>query len=139
MTFSNFINFGGNCREAVTFYATVFDQEVPCFLNYGEMNTSFDPNVKVSEKGKSLVADTCLTIAGTVVRFSDMPDNFELVRGNSIALSVSYDTVEEAREVFYRLSKGGQVFVPFAEIPGQGYYGMVGDPFDISWMVSAKK
>lgn len=89
MSFSVFVNFNGNCREAVMFYATVFNQAMPVFFTYGEVDTSFDPNVQMSEEGKKLVMDTSLSIMGTTVGFSDMPDNFEFIRGNSMMLAIT--------------------------------------------------
>ena len=131
------VMFDGNCREAVTFYAKVFGQETPHFITYGESDTSFDPNVQVSDKGRELIMSTSLDIAGSIVTFNDMPDNFEFIRGNSFGIIVSYDNADEAKTIFDRLGKKGQVFVPFAEIPGQGKYGMLADQYNIMWTVKA--
>ena len=127
MNFSIDLIFNGNCREAVTFYAKVFGQETTHFTTYGESDTSFDPNVQMSEKGKTLIRSTSLNIAGSVVLFHDMPDNFEFIRGNNFGVVVSYDNTDEAKAVFDHLSENGQVFVPFTEIPGQGKFGLLVD------------
>ena len=137
MSFSMSINFNGNCRDAVTFYAKVFGQKEPHFLTYGEGDTSYDPNYQVSETIKDWVMFTNLNIADTVVEFSDMPDTFEFIRGNSMFLSLTYTDLEEAKNVFVQLSEHGQVFVPFAEIPGTGFYGMLVDQFGLSWTIKA--
>jgi len=131
------INFNGNCREAVLFYAGVFHQEVPHFLTYSEGDTSFDPNFQVSEDMKDLIMNTSLNIAGTIVEFSDMPDTFEFIRGNSMFLTVICQDPEEARKVFVQLSENGQAAVPFSQIPGQGWYGMVSDKYQLGWILKA--
>ena len=135
MPFSIAVNFPGNCREAVTFYANVFDQAAPYFLTYGAGDASFDPNVKISEKGKDLIMYTSLDIAGTTVEFNDMPENMAFVRGNSIFLTVTYPDLATAQQIFDRLSEQGQIAVPLTAIPQQGYYGMVNDQFDLGWIV----
>ena len=137
MSFSISINFNGNCREAVTFYAKVFEQNLPSFLTYPQDDTSLDSNFKVSEKMKNWVMYTSLNILGTTIDFSDMPDTFEFIRGNSMALTVLFADSETAKKTFDSLSNNGQVAIPFSEIQGQGFYGMVGDQFGINWVVKA--
>ncbi|MEO1771782.1 VOC family protein [Candidatus Enterococcus ferrettii] len=134
MGFSIFLNFDGTCREAVTFYAKVFNKKTPTFLTYGNMDASFDSNVVVSDKGKALIASTSLEICGTVVQFSDMPDNFEFIRGNSMALIVSFKTFEEAKVIFDRLAEGGSVFVPLTETANS--YSLLADKYNINWQIS---
>ncbi|MDL2237634.1 VOC family protein [Christensenellaceae bacterium OttesenSCG-928-K19] len=135
MSFSVFINFNGNCREAVTFYADVFGQPLPYFLTYGEGDASFDKNVQVSEKSKDRIMNTGIMIAGTMVGFSDMPENFDFVRGNSMMLSITYDAMDIAEEAFTRLSENGDVHVEFDFVPGQGHYGMLTDQFGLTWAI----
>ena len=137
MSFSIAVNFNGNCREAVTFYAEVFEQSLPHFLTYSQGDTSLDPNFKVSEKMKNWVMYTSLNILGTSIDFSDMPDTFEFIRGNSMALTVMFADSETAKKTFDSLSGKGQVAIPFSAIQGQGFYGMVGDQFGINWVVKA--
>ena len=137
MSLSINIMFSGNCREAVIFYAKVFEQETPHFITYGESNTYFDPNVQVSEEGSKHIMSASLNIADSIVNFNDMPDNFEFVHGNNFGITIFYDSVDEAKVIFDRLSEKGQVFVPFTEIPEQGKYGMLADQFDIMWTVKA--
>jgi len=131
------INFKGNCREAVLFYAGIFQQEAPCFLTYAEGDTSFDPNFQVSEDMKDQIMHTSLNIAGTIVEFSDMPDTFEFIRGNSMFLTVTCHEPEKARKVFEQLGENGQTAVPFSQIPGQGWYGMVSDKYQLGWILKA--
>lgn len=137
MSFNLSINFNGNCREAVAFYAKVFGQEEPYILTYAEGDASFDPNFIVSEKMKDWVMFTQLEISGTIFEFSDMPDTFEFIRGNSMHLTLTFTDIEEAKNIFSHLSENGQVAVPFSEISGQGFYGMLGDQFGIGWIVKA--
>lgn len=65
-----FVNFNGNCREAVNFYAQVFGLEEPAIMTYGE--APLDSQMLVTEEIKYLVMHTSLTIFGTVVMFMDI-------------------------------------------------------------------
>jgi len=131
------VMFGGNCREAVMFYAKALGLEEPQFLTYGEGDTSFDTNVKNSSQNDNNIMFSSLTIGTTDIIFNDMPDNFEFIKGNSFGITVLFENANEAQKVFSNLSEGGMVFVPFAEVTGQGYYGMLGDKFDVSWTIKA--
>lgn len=137
MSFSIFMNFNGTCKEAVSYYAKVFNQDPPSFLTYGEFNTSFDSNVQISEQGKNLIANVQLNILGTLVSFSDMPDNFEFQSGNNITLCITLDTYEEANNIYQQLAENGMIFVPLAK--ENPYYSLVVDQFGVSWQVSAKQ
>lgn len=133
--FSISLNFNGNCKEAITFYANVFKQENPTFLTYGELDTSFDPNVQMSEEGKNRIANVQLNIGGTIVTFCDMPDNFEFINGNNLTLCVGFSDFAEATRVFNELTEnGGMVFVPLTqENPA---YSLLADQFGINWNIS---
>lgn len=47
-----YINFNGNCRDAVNFYAQVFGAEKPQIMTFGDVPP--DPNCAVPEKAKKL-------------------------------------------------------------------------------------
>lgn len=127
--------FDGNCREAVEFYCEVFDKPLPVFTTYGESDTSFDQNVQLSEKGKSLIMNAGMEICGTHFLFNDMPDNFEFARGNSFGIRLNFDDVKTAQKIFEDLCENGQVFVPFSLL-GAGHYGMGSDKFNVVWTVT---
>ena len=134
MAFSIALNFNGNCKEAVSYYAKVFEQAPPTFATYGDMDRSFEPNVKMSEGGRQKIAHVQLNIGGTTLSFSDMPDNFDFIQGNNLALCVSFDRFEQAEKAFIQLSEGGSIFVPLAkEAPD---YSLLADKFDLVWNIS---
>ena len=54
-SFSLFINFSGECREAVEFYAKVFKSEILDLMTYGQMPS--DPNYNVSEADKDKIIE----------------------------------------------------------------------------------
>lgn len=131
------ICFNGTCREAVAYYAKLFELEPPKFMTYGEMDTSFDPNVQMSESGKEKISHAELNIGGVNIAFCDMPDNFEFVQGNNVMLGIKSQGIEEANSVIQALGEGGSIDVPLIKIPSGGYYGMATDRFGITWKILA--
>ena len=60
MTVDAYIIFNGNCREAVEFYAQVFETEKPQIMTFGESPS--DPKFPLPEEAKDLVMHTRLNI-----------------------------------------------------------------------------
>lgn len=134
MSFSISVIFNGNCREAVTFYASVFEQDNPAFVTYADrpLNKGF----QVSDKMKSRVMKADLNIEGTLVEFCDTADAFGFDRGNGVCLNITYKDLEKANIIFDRLSQEGQVEIPFNNICKDKYYGRVEDKFRTSWVIT---
>lgn len=70
MSVDVYINFNGNCREAVEFYAQVFGTETPQIMTFGE--TPPNPEFPLPDEAKNLVMHTRLNIEGSNVMFSDV-------------------------------------------------------------------
>ncbi len=138
MSFSLSINYDGNCRDAVTFYAKVFEQEVPSFLTYAEGEVLLSSVNQIPEKMKSRVMRTCLNIAGTPVEFYDIPDTFGFFQGNNMVLNISCKDAKKAKKIFELLSENGAVDIPYTQIKDGRYYGMLEDKFHMHWMIKTE-
>ncbi len=69
MAVDAYLNFNGNCREAVEFYAQVFGTEEPKLMTFGQAPPN--PEYPLPEEAKNLIMHTRLTIFGSNVMFSD--------------------------------------------------------------------
>ena len=69
MQLEMFINFNGNCREAVEFYAKVFRTEVGNIMTYGESPP--DPNCPTSETDRDRIMCAGIPVGGMVLMFMD--------------------------------------------------------------------
>jgi len=63
MGVSAYLNFGGNCREAVNHYAKVFGTEAPRIITFGE--TPPNPAFPMDETTKKLIMHAEIDVAGT--------------------------------------------------------------------------
>lgn len=70
MAINVYLNFNGNTRKAVEYYAEVFGTEPPHIMTFGEALP--DPSHPVPEEAKHLVMHTNLMIVGSPVMFSDV-------------------------------------------------------------------
>ncbi|WNY23790.1 hypothetical protein MmiHf6_11050 [Methanimicrococcus hongohii] len=136
MSFSVYVCFSGNCREAVTFYAGVFGKDVPSFLTYGDVPESPDSNFSISEGMKDKIMHCELEIGGVEVMFCDMPDEFDLIKGNNISLFFGTRDQKEIETVFSRLKEGGTVASELQETFYATLYGMIVDKFGMTWQLT---
>ena len=133
MQFELFINFGGNCREAVAHYAKVFKSEVKNLMTYGQAPP--DPNYTLEESDKDRIMYADVQIGGLTVMFMDMPSGSPLTVGNNINPTISTDDKEEVARLFNELKEGGEVYMELQKTFFSELYGMVADKFGVIWQI----
>ena len=128
-----FINFDGNCREAVEFYAMVFKSEVKNLCTYGQ--TPPDPKFPVAEADKDKVCYCDVLIGGLTVMFSDVPTGSPFVAGNNITPTISVDSKEEVERIFNKLKTGGEAYMELQQTFFSELFGMAKDKFGVIWQI----
>ncbi|WNS73829.1 VOC family protein [Bacillus sp. DTU_2020_1000418_1_SI_GHA_SEK_038] len=131
MAVNVYLNFNGNCREAVEYYADVFETEKPKIMTFGENPPN--PDYPLPEEAKNLVMHTRLNISGSNVMFSDVFPGMPFIEGNNISLAVVSTNLDEMKSQFNKLKEGGQVGVELQETFWTKLYGQVTDKFGIVW------
>ncbi|GEB34929.1 VOC family protein [Brevibacillus parabrevis] len=126
-----YLNFNGNCREAVLFYAQVFGTETPQIMTFGD--TPPDPNFQMPEEAKNRVMHTHLVLAGSRVMFSDVFPGMPYVAGTNISLAIISENLDELKGYFAKLKEGGNVRMELQETFWSKCYGSVVDKFGIEW------
>lgn len=134
MAVNVYINFSGNCREAVEFYAQVFGTERPQIMAFGDAPPN--PEFPLTEEAKKLVMHTRLNINGSIVMFSDVFPGSPFVAGNNISLAVASKNIEEVKSLFNKLKDGGTVVMDIQETFWSKCYGSLTDKFGIEWQFS---
>ncbi|MCL2409786.1 MAG: VOC family protein [Oscillospiraceae bacterium] len=129
MTLDVFLNFDGDCREALDFYAEVFRVAVPDNIQTYEQGGFGEGN-----EGRVLYAS--LPIFGSNVMFSDCPAGSDYVKGSNIALTLGSSDKSEIERIFNAFAEGGEVDMPLGQTFFSEFYGMVTDKFGITWQLS---
>ena len=129
-----YLNFNGNCRQAVEFYAEVFNTEKPEIMTFGEIPEN--PEYKLPEEAKDRVMHTRLTINGSRVMFSDTFPGHPFVEGNNVSLAYVSNDLELMKSVFDKLKNGGSVVMDLQETFWSKSYGSLKDQFGIEWQFS---
>jgi len=131
MAVNVYLNFNGNCREVVNFYAEVFGTEAPKIMTFGE--TPPNPEYPLPEEAKELVMHTRLDISGSTVMFSDVFPGMPFIEGNNISLAFVSADLNEIKSAFSKLREGGKVAMELQETSWSKYYGQITDKFGIEW------
>ncbi|MDF2606413.1 MAG: glyoxalase family protein [Bacillales bacterium] len=134
MPINVYINFNGNCREAVQFYADVFNTDTPKIMTFGEAPPN--PNFPLPEEAKTLVMHTELYISGSRVMFSDVFPGMPFVEGNNISLTVVSSNIDDVKAQFNKLKVDGKVIMDLQETFWSKCYGNLTDKFGIQWQLS---
>jgi PhnB protein len=134
MAIGLYINFRGNCREAVEFYSDVFETEKPQIMTFGDAPS--DPEYPISEETKGLVLHAALNIKGSNVMFSDTPADMPFTQGNNITLVISSNNIDEIKSLFSKLKEGGNVIMDLQETFWSKCYGFLTDKYGIGWQIS---
>ena len=129
-----YLNFKGNAEEAFNFYRNVFGGELD-IVRFKDM----EDNMGASGDELNKIANATLPIgAGTVLLgcdvFGSWGESFQ--RGNDFYINLEPETPEEAKQLFGKLSEGGQIEMPLQKTEWAEYFGMCSDTFGIRWMVN---
>ncbi len=136
MAVNVYLNFNGNCREAVEFYADVFGTEKPQIMTFGD--SSPNPEYPLPEEAKNLVMHSRLNISGSTVMFSDTFPGSPFVLGNNITLAIVSKNEEEIKSFFHKLKEGGKVNMELQETFWCKCYGQLTDKFGIEWQLNCE-
>jgi len=118
MKFSPYLQFNGNCAEAVAFY-----------------ENAFGVKAEVYKKDNDSIVHAELDFGDGYIGLSDTPpDEEESSFGNGgISISVSLADVAEVRAIFEKLSVGGIVFEKPEPTKWCECFSMLEDKFGVNW------
>lgn len=107
MALEVYLIFNGNCREAIEFYAKVFETEKPYIQTYGEVyqdNSEFN----MPEEAKNLIMHANLNVRGSRLMFSDTFPGNPYTIGNNITVAFIDDDLNFMKRAFEMLKEGAK-------------------------------
>jgi PhnB protein len=134
MKVNTYLNFGGNCREALDFYAQHLGGKILVIMKHDQIPGA----ASVPPEWKDAVLHARLALGDTVVMASDVqPGNYQPMRSAYLTLGVTCDA--EAERIHAALADGGEIFMPMEETFYATRFSMLRDKFGINWMVIHEK
>ncbi|MFF9049193.1 VOC family protein [Streptomyces parvulus] len=124
------LNFRGDAREALAFYASAFDGDL-AVVTYRDAGSVQDP-----AEADQVMWGQVSTDAGPNVMAYDVPSAQPFDRGeNAFFVSLRGDTAEEITAHWKRLAEGADVLRPLAPAGWAPLYGMLRDRFGVTWVL----
>ena len=129
-----YLNFNGNCREAMQFYKDSFGGEL--FLQPIK-DTPMEAQCAAGKENDMM--HVSLTGDSFVLMVSDMigPQGYQ--PGTNFSLSINCSSEEQLTTLFGKLSKDGQVFMPVSQLFWGSLFGALSDRFGTRWMLNYDK
>ena len=133
MKVNTYLNYGGNCGEAIRFYEKELGGKINMLMTHGE-----SPVPGLGPEMKDAVLHASITIGGATIMASDVPpDRFQPMRSAYLCHAVDSDA--DAERVYALLSEGGQVFMPIQETFFASRFAQLRDRFGTLWMIIREK
>jgi len=126
---SPYINFNGECRQAMHFYQECLGGELHLQTIAGSPIEAACPPAIWDQ-----ILYSTLINKGIFMMGSDMQGLVQTVKGNNIAISVNCSSEEEINSFFKNLSAGGEIIEDLKKQFWGGLFGVLTDKFGIRWM-----
>jgi PhnB protein len=133
MKLNTYLNFPGNCREALQFYEQHLGAKIGMIMTFDQMPGP--KNIPPGISGDD-VLHARLDLGGTYVMASDVAQAQPM---RSAYLAFSVDSTPEAERIYAVLSDGGEVFMPIGETFFAYRFAQLRDKFGIAWMIIHEK
>lgn len=130
MTVQAYLAFGGNCQEALNFYADCFNAEIKNRQTYADKEL----DVPSSYRGKLQHAE--LKGNGVHLMAYDATPDTPLTAGSKIHLSIDLDQKKNAEDLFKKLSSGGRIHHDLREREWKALFARFTDKYGINWMIN---
>lgn len=128
-----YINFNGQCREAMEFYQQCLGGE----LNLQKISQSPMAAKMPSQKASQILYGTLVSNAIVIIASDISNENF--VKGNNLKLCMQCSTVKEMEAYFEALSLKGNINMPLHQTFWGATHGELTDRFGINWILHYSK
>jgi PhnB protein len=124
-----YLNFNGNARQAMEFYASVFGGTL-------NLSTFADYGAQGSPDADRIMHAMLETDAGYAIMAADVTSEMEYQGISGCSLSLSGDDGDMLRGYFEKLAAAGTVTMPLAKQAWGDEFGMCVDQFGVPWLVN---
>jgi len=131
-TVTPYLNFNGNCREAMTFYNKCLGADLqlaPFMDNQGQ---------PLSDPSARIMHSQILVAGKPILQASDTQPGDNVTPGNNVQVCIDCESVDEINRLFAAFSEGSQVRLPLDTMFWGARFGMLTDRFGILWMFNCQ-
>ena len=130
-TLNPYLNFAGNCQQALSFYESALNGKVVMRQTFGQAPQAakgFNPShiMHAEFKAHGVFFMACDHPAAT-----EQPSN-----SINIALNINFTDLDEQQDCFEKLSENGKILMPLADTFWGSRFGKLQDQFGIQWLLN---
>ena len=125
---TTYLNYDGNCREAMTFYGKCLEAEV-FLMPFSEAQCDFPKGAE-----DRIVHARLPKSPAAVLMASDTLPGMPLQQGNNFSVSIECESLQEIERLFAAFGEKGKVIMPLQDMFWGARFGMLTDRFGIQWM-----
>ena len=130
-----YLSFNGNCADAMRFYERVLGGKLELLLR----NADTPMAAQTPKEHADRIVHARLALPGGVSLYAgDCPPQMAYAGIHGIALTLNYDTVEQATKAFNALADGGKVSMTLQPMYWAKIWGMLTDKFGTPWIVNGE-
>jgi PhnB protein len=129
--FQVYLNFDGNCREAMTFYQRALGAEL-------EMQSFSDVHAQCPPGSENNIMHARLTKDGAILMASDAMPGMPFNKGSNFSVNIDCSTTEELDRYFRALGDGGNVGMEPQDTFWGARFGMLTDKYGVGWMFNCE-
>jgi PhnB protein len=127
-----YLNFNGECRDAMNFYKDCFGGELELITFEGSPMAAKMPTAAAAQ---GIMHSTLKMSNGTSLMASDgMPGQESASGGGQVTLYLESESLEQQQQYYDALSQGGNITMPLEDTFWGTRFGQVTDKFGINWM-----
>jgi PhnB protein len=129
------LHFNGQAKEAIEFYADIFNVDATNIITYGDFATS--TGEMPPEYKDWVVYSTLELFAGYNLVINDSQPGATVSFGENFSIVVQLADQDKLNNIFNKLQEGGKIEMPLQPTPFSPLYGMVTDKFKVVWQLTA--
>jgi PhnB protein len=123
-----YLNFNGNAKEALDFYAKALNGKVT------QSSTFADANMAQDESMKNKILHAVFEAGDLKFMVSDCPPGVSVSSGNQVSLSLNFNDLDSIEKTFAALAEAGNITMPMQDTFWGARFGMTTDKFGVHWM-----
>jgi PhnB protein len=132
MNVTPYLNFDGNCREALVLYARLLGGEITYMQTHGDSPAAEQTPPDHHDK----ILHARLRAGDVELMASDAPPGY-YSRPQGLFVSLNLDDIAEAERIYDELARDGQIFMKLEETFWAERFAMFTDRFGTPWMINA--
>lgn len=136
MKINPYLNFDGNAKEAMEFYAKVFKSKLTPFQYFKDMPPGENP--MPAEEGNRVIHVGLEITPEVMIMASDISPSMghKLNQGNGVYINLAPDSLEEAERLYRQLSDGGKIELELQKMFWGDHFASFADKFGVLWMIN---